>query len=86
VLRESFGVSERPSREAADAIYDRIPECLAAEEYRPREVFKSLGVDVLATTDDPCANLSHHAGLGSDPGLKTATDLVTTIPRQVFKL
>jgi len=67
VLSSIFGVTQRPSAESADAIYDRVAECLTSDEYRPRELFKSFGIDVLATTDDPCADLAHHAALAADP-------------------
>ena len=67
VLSGIFGVAKRPSAESADEIYDRVAECLTADEYRPRELFKSFGIEVLATTDDPCDDLAHHAALAADP-------------------
>lgn len=68
VLSTIFGVTQRPGADTADAIYDRIAECLTADEYRPRELFKAFGIDVLATTDDPCDDLAHHAALRADDG------------------
>ena len=67
VLSGIFGVAKRPSAESADEIYDRVAECLTADEYRPRELFKSFGIEVLATTDDPCDDLAQHAALAADP-------------------
>ena len=66
VLSGIFGVTQRPSADTADAIYDRVAECLTADEFRPRELFKSFGIEVLATTDDPCDDLVHHAALAND--------------------
>ena len=66
VLSNIFGVTQRPSAESADAIYDRVAECLAAQEFRPRELFTRFGIKVLATTDDPCDDLAHHAALAAD--------------------
>ena len=66
VLSGIFGVTQRPSADTADAIYDRVAECLTADEFRPRELFKSFGIEVLATTDDPCDDLAHHAALAND--------------------
>ena len=43
-----------------------MAECLTSDEFRPRELFKSFGIDVLATTDDPCDDLAHHAALAAD--------------------
>jgi glucuronate isomerase len=67
VLSSIFGVTQRPSAQSADFIYDRVAERLTADEFRPRELFKSFGIDVLATTDDPCDDLAHHAALAADP-------------------
>ncbi|HEU5023384.1 MAG TPA: glucuronate isomerase [Spirillospora sp.] len=66
-LAEIFGVAERPGRENADALYDRIAECLADPAFRPRALFRSFGIEVLATTDDPCDDLSAHRALAADP-------------------
>lgn len=62
-----FGVETRPSPATADAIYDRIAECLAREEFRPRALFERFRIEVLATTDDPCDDLSAHRALAADP-------------------
>lgn len=61
-----FGVRLRPSAETADAIYDQIAECLATPAFRPRALFDSFNISVLATTDDPCDDLSEHATLAAD--------------------
>ena len=57
-LVELFGVAVRPSLETADAIYDRILECLGDDAFRPRALYARFGVEVLATTDDPCDDLA----------------------------
>ena len=62
-----FGVTERPSTETADAIYDQVAECLGQDAYRPRALFDRFGITVLATTDDPCSDLAAHAALAADP-------------------
>ena len=61
-----FGVTQRPSVETADAIYDQIAAKLATEEFRPRALFDSFNISVLATTDDPCDDLSAHRALAQD--------------------
>lgn len=66
-LGEVFGIDERLTADTADAIYDRIDERLTDDAYRPRALFDRFGVDVLATTDDPAANLSDHLALAADP-------------------
>ena len=66
VLSTIFGVTERPGPGTADAIYDRVAACLTLDEFRPRQLFKAFGIDVLATTDDPCDDLAHHAELRDD--------------------
>lgn len=66
-LAEIFEVSQRPSAETADAIYDQICERLADEAFRPRALLERFAVEVLATTDDPAAELAAHAALAADP-------------------
>ena len=62
-----FGVTVRPSAETADAIYDQVAERLAKDDFRPRALFERFGIEVLATTDDPCDDLAAHAALAADP-------------------
>lgn len=62
-----FGVDTVPSAETADAIYDTIQAALAAPELRPRALYDRFGIEVLATTDDPCDDLRHHRALTEDP-------------------
>lgn len=66
-LSEVFDIDERFTADTADAIYDRIEERLADDACRPRALFDRFGVDVLATTDDPAADLSDHLALAADP-------------------
>ncbi|MDQ8702552.1 glucuronate isomerase [Streptomyces sp. LHD-70] len=66
-LSEIFGVTERPSADNADRLYDQIAERLAQEKFRPRALFQRFGIEVLATTDDPCDDLSAHRALVDDP-------------------
>src|SRR5674476_1002927 len=51
----------------ADAIYDPLADRLAQDAYRPRALFTRFRISVLATTDDPCDDLSAHAALVADP-------------------
>ncbi|MGY1743023.1 MULTISPECIES: glucuronate isomerase [unclassified Blastococcus] len=67
-LAEVFDVAVRPSAATADAIYDQVAERLTKDAYRPRALFERFGIEVLATTDDPCDDLSAHAELAADPG------------------
>ena len=66
-LAEIFGVTVRPSAATADAIYDHLAERLSQDAYRPRALFNRFNIDVLATTDDPCDDLSVHSALVADP-------------------
>ena len=65
-LGEIFDVSVRPSAATADTIYDQIAERLRLPEYLPRSLYERFGISVLATTDDPCSDLSAHAALAAD--------------------
>jgi glucuronate isomerase len=66
-LAEVFDVTVRPSAGTADAIYDQVAERLTKDAYRPRALFERFGIEVLATTDDPCDDLAAHAALAADP-------------------
>ena len=67
-LVELFGVTVRPSSATADRVYDQVAARLASDDCRPRALFSRFGVAVLATTDDPCDDLSVHAALAQDDG------------------
>jgi glucuronate isomerase len=67
-LAEVFDVTVRPSAETADAIYDQVAGRLTKDAYRPRALFERFGIEVLATTDDPCDDLAAHVSLAADPG------------------
>ena len=66
-LAEIFDVVVRPSAATADAIYDQVAERLTKDAYRPRALYDRFNICVLATTDDPCDDLSAHAALVADP-------------------
>lgn len=66
-LADIFGVTVRPSAATADSIYDHIADCLSQSEFRPRALFERFGIEVLATTDDPCDDLAAHRRLAEDP-------------------
>jgi glucuronate isomerase len=67
-LAEIFDVDEQPSAASADRLYDQIAERLADPAYRPRALFDRFGIEVLATTDDPCSDLAVHSALTADAG------------------
>jgi glucuronate isomerase len=66
-LAEIFEIDVRPSEETADRIYDEIATRLARDDYRPRALFERFRIEFLATTDDPCDDLSAHEALAADP-------------------
>jgi len=66
-LADIFGVELVPAPETADTIYDQLTERLAADECRPRALYRRFGIEVLTTTDDPASDLSAHTALAADP-------------------
>ncbi|MDN5857626.1 MAG: glucuronate isomerase [Pseudonocardia sp.] len=70
-LSEIFGVELRPSPATADAIYDQVADTVAQPGFRPRALLDRFGIDVLATTDDPCDDLAHHAAIRDDAAIRT---------------
>jgi glucuronate isomerase len=71
-LHDVFGITVTPSAETADQIYDQLSEQLASKDFRPRELFDRFNIAVLATTDDPAADLSSHQKLAADPSFTGA--------------
>jgi glucuronate isomerase len=66
-LSEVLGVTEEPSEDVADAMFDDLTATLASETYRPRALFHRFRIEVLATTDDPMSDLHQHELLAGDP-------------------
>ena len=64
----SSGSTVRPSAATADADLrpDRRPRS-PPPEFRPRALYDRFGIEVLATTDDPCDDLAAHRLLADDP-------------------
>ncbi len=69
-LRTLFDITDEPSAENADALYDTIQARLDDPDFRPRALFDRFGIDVLATTDDPLDDLAAHAALAADPDFR----------------
>ena len=40
-------------------------------DFRPRALLERFGIEVLATTDDPCDDLAHHAAIRDDAAVPT---------------
>src|SRR5207302_8928574 len=62
-FHEVFGVRERLTPKSADRLFDRINDCLAKPEFRPRALFERFNIEVIATTESPLDPLAHHAKL-----------------------
>lgn len=67
VLGEVFGATDAPAASTADTLYDLIAERLATPGFRPRALYERFGIELLATTDDPCDDLAAHRALAADP-------------------
>jgi glucuronate isomerase len=62
-LEHVFGVEERLNGTTADAIYDRVADCLARPEYRPRALYERFGIEAISTTDSALDDLAHHRAI-----------------------
>src|SRR3954466_10424911 len=60
---ELFGMTVRLSAATADDYFDRISECLAKPEFRPRALFEQFKIEVIATTESPLDPLDHHRAI-----------------------
>jgi glucuronate isomerase len=55
-----FGITEVLNTANADHYYDTIAECLQREQCRPRALFESFNIEVIATTESPLDELKNH--------------------------
>ena len=55
-----FNLTKPFGPETADEFYDHISECLASDEYRPRQLFDRFGIDALSTTESAIDPLTWH--------------------------
>jgi len=65
-LEGVFGVRSDLGPETADEVYDAISAKLATPQFRPRALFDSFNIEVLATTDSPLDALESHARLADE--------------------
>ncbi len=59
-LSHVFGLDTRLAPDNADAAYDRIADCLARPEFRPRALYDRFGIETIATTDSALDDLHWH--------------------------
>jgi glucuronate isomerase len=59
-LHELFGVRERLDAASAQRIYDHVVERLRTPAFRPRALYETFGIEVLATTDRATDGLTDH--------------------------
>lgn len=62
-FQEQFGLTERLNESTADLYYDRISEALATPEFKPRALYDSFKLEVLATTDSALDDLAYHKAI-----------------------
>jgi glucuronate isomerase len=65
-LVEIFGVTQRPSAQTADAIYDQVAAALADPGFRPRALLDRFRIEAIATTDPAWSSLEHHHRLRAE--------------------
>ncbi|BBH71372.1 uronate isomerase [Actinoplanes sp. OR16] len=66
VFTDVFGIQRPFNKATADIIYDEISDKLRQEDFRPRALFTRFNIEVLATTESPLDELTHHAKLAAD--------------------
>ncbi|MCA5892241.1 glucuronate isomerase [Isoptericola sp. NEAU-Y5] len=64
-LVENLGVTQRPSAQTADALYDEVAARIADPAFRPRALLDTFDIEVIATTDPAWAALDAHAELAA---------------------
>lgn len=61
-----FGVTQRPSAETADDIYDTIQAWIDDDNHRPRPLMDQFDIEFIATTDEPTDDLADHQKIAAD--------------------
>lgn len=58
-----FGLTDPFGPKTADAFYDHISDCLARDEFRPRQLFDRFGIELLCTTESAIDPLTWHKAI-----------------------
>ena len=66
-LKRYFDIDETLSEDTCEAIWNKVNECLAKDEFRAQELIKRSNVEVVCTTDDPADTLEYHEQLQNFP-------------------
>ena len=70
-LKRYFDIDETLNENTAKAIWDKINECLAKEEYRVQGLIKMSNVETICTTDAPYDTLEYHRAIKAMDGFDT---------------
>ncbi len=62
-LDSVFGITDKPSLENADALYDQLQGLLEQPEFLPKALFKRFNIARLCTTDAATSSLESHLAL-----------------------
>ena len=62
-LEAVFGVTEKLDGASSSRIYDQVEAALCSQAFSPRILFKTLNIEVLATTDAATDTLRHHQAI-----------------------
>ena len=62
-LHKTLGVQTELTPATANAVFDEISEKLADDAFKPRALFDSFDIELLATTDSAVDSLEHHAAI-----------------------
>ncbi|MEI6440231.1 MAG: glucuronate isomerase [Alphaproteobacteria bacterium] len=63
VFSDVFGFDVALDAQTADLYFDQIGEALATAAFRPRALFDSFNIELLATTESPSDDLQHHKAI-----------------------
>ena len=65
-LESVFGITQKPSSENADTLYNQREALLEQPEFLPRALFKRFNITTLCTTDAATSSLEPHLALQKD--------------------
>ena len=66
VFAEGFGMQVMLDAATSDLYYDTITRALATPAFAPRALFDRYNIEVIATTESPLDDLTHHAAIAAE--------------------
>jgi len=78
-LKQVFGIEQLLTVHTAEDIWNTANQLLQQDNYRPKEIIKRFGVEILCTSDDLLDSLEHHAAISASPENQDVTQCLPSL-------